>query len=751
MHKNLKYLLPYLQAISFAVIAVWLRLLLDPILSHSLIFIILYAAVALAAWLSGYKSAFLASIVGYILSNYLLIHPRGHFHTNPSDYLSFTAYAITCAIIIALAEKARSKINQCNIVEAKLRATIRRSETILESITDSFITLDKDWRFNYVNPAAEQLLQRSASELIGKNIWEEFPGCAGGEIESLYRKVTTTQSADSLTTYYARHDRWFEIRAFPSIEGIAVYYKDVTHQKQANDVLRASEQRRRLALDSAELGAWHLDMATGQFTADEKFLTIVTGSNTPITYEQSIQCIHQEDRARVEDAIAAAIDLTNPRSYAEEYRVVHPDGKIKWILAKGRPNINHPLEKESSVSFDGTVSDITARKRTEQLMNQQSAELAAANHRKNQFIATLAHELRNPLAPIRNALSIMELKMNDSQIIENARKVVDRQVTQMVRLIDDLLDISRISHGKLELKLQLEELRTILNNAIESSRPLLENACVELTVSIPGEPIYLNADSIRLSQVFINLLNNAAKFTDPGGQVNISAKTIVNQSNKKSVQIVVRDTGIGIAPESLPCIFEAFTQLPNSLKRSRGGLGVGLMLVKNLIEMHDGSITAHSNGLGMGSEFTVELPILVDQQLTLSNLVSIKSHGKNAKKLRILVVDDNQDAAMSLSTLLELMEYETHVAFDGESAINAIDNYEPNVVFLDIGLPDMSGYKVAIKIRQHKLGKSIKIFALTGWGQELDRDNSRLAGFDAHFVKPIDPAELSMILVNINT
>lgn len=741
--------LAYLLAIIFTLIAILLRMLLDPLLSHSLVFISLFGAVALSAWLSGYKPAIVASLVGYILCNYLFIYPRGHIHINPSDVLSFIAYIITCAIIIALAEKARSELHKCRLVESDLRASMESNKTILESITDAFITLDKDWRFTYINPAAELLLQRSSDDLLNKHIWKEYPGCAGGEIEDLYRKVTTTQIADSLTTYYTKIARWYEIRAFPSKEGIAIYYKDVTLQKQAIDELRASELKRRLALDSADLGAWHLDMATGQFTADEKYLTIVTGHTSPISYEQSIEFIHPEDRTRIQEAIKAATDMANPQPYAEEYRVNHSDGKIRWILAKGRPNIKNQNEDDFSISFDGTVSDVTARKRTERLLKQQSEELAAANHRKNQFIATLAHELRNPLAPIRNALSIMELKINDSHAIENARRVVDRQVTQMVRLIDDLLDISRISHGKLELKLQPVELSTILNNSIESSRSILENSSVELIVKMPNEPIYLNGDSIRLSQVFINLLNNAAKFTDPGGQVHIDINRIYESpsNTRNSVQVIVSDTGVGIAPESLPCIFEAFIQLPNSLKRSRGGLGVGLMLVKNLIEMHQGTIEAHSDGLGKGTRFTVDLPVIATPELPKQNLVPVDRYVKTTEKLRILVVDDNQDAANSLSGLLELMQHETHVEFDGSSALNAIDRFKPEVVFLDIGLPDMSGYKVAIKIRQHKLGKTIKLFALTGWGQEVDRNNSKLAGFDAHFTKPIDPAELATILM----
>lgn len=749
MHKTLHSGLPYLLASSFAFIAILIRVMLDPLLGHSLVYITLYGAIALSAWREGYKPALLASIGGFILCNIFLIYPRGQLHTNPSDILSFIAYIITCAIIIALAEIARVQIKRCGFVESELRTSLESNKTILESITDSFITLDKNWRFTYVNAAAEQLLQRSSKELLNKIIWEEYPGCAGGEIENLYRKVTANQSADSLTTYYSKFSKWYEIRAFPSKEGLAIYYKDVTCQKRANDELRASEQRRRLALDSADLGAWHLDMTTGHFTADEKFLSIVTGALSPITYEQSIEFIHPEDRIKVQEAIASAIEPSSPHPYAEEYRVVHSDGKIRWVLAKGRPNIKYLNDEEASVSFDGTVSDVTSRKRTEQLLKKQSDELAAANHRKNQFIATLAHELRNPLAPIRNALSMMELKINDSQVIENARKVVERQVIQMVRLIDDLLDISRISHGKLELKLQQIDLKSILNNAIESSKPLLVNAGVELAVTIPNEAIYLNADSIRLSQVFINLLNNAAKFTDPGGQVHLGVNPLFDSPSQgiNSVQVIVSDNGIGIAPESLPCIFEAFTQLPQSLKRSRGGLGVGLMLVKNLVEMHQGTITAHSEGLGKGTKLTVELPVISIKDIKKTKLTSVNEIHENTKKLRILVIDDNEDAATSFASLLELMQHETHVEFDGESGLKAFDSFKPDVIFLDIGLPDMSGYKVAIKIRKHKFGQSIKLFALTGWGQDIDRHNSKLAGFDAHFVKPIDPSELTTILL----
>ena len=362
-----------------------------------------------------------------------------------------------------------------------------------------------------------------------------------------------------------------------------------------------------------------------------------------------------------------------------------------------------------------------------------------ADRRKDEFLATLAHELRNPLAPIRNATSVLKLAYNDREAFEQATETIERQLGQLVRLIDDLLDASRISRGKLELRRERVELAPIIHQAVETCRPMAECANHEVTVTLPPQPVYLDADPVRLSQVVCNLLNNACKFVGQGGRISLTA-----ERHDNDVVIAVKDNGIGIPPDKLDCIFEMFSQVDQSLERSHGGLGIGLTLARRLVELHGGSIEARSEGIGQGSEFVVRLPVAVDRAPTPPEEPDdeIKPSGKR----RILVVDDNRDSAESLAMLLRLTGNETSVAYDGEEAVEAAARQRPDVILLDIGLPKLNGFDACRRIRENRWAKNVLIIALTGWGQEEDRRKSAEAGFDGHLVKPVDHAELMRLL-----
>ena len=382
-------------------------------------------------------------------------------------------------------------------------------------------------------------------------------------------------------------------------------------------------------------------------------------------------------------------------------------------------------------------------------MEEANARLAKADRRKNEFLAMLAHELRNPLAPICNALQIMRLTASrerqrpEDEAVQSASAMMERQVGQMVRLVDDLLDVSRISQGKIELRSGRIDLASVVHHAVEAIRPQCKSMDHALTVTLPPKPIFLNADPTRLAQVVGNLLNNASKFTDKGGQIWLT----VEREGKQAV-IRVRDNGIGIAAEQLPRIFEMFVQLDTSLERSVSGLGIGLTLVKNLVEMHDGTVEVHSAGVGQGSELVVRLPIVVEPpkppppEPTVSEPTTMITR-------RILVVDDNRDSAESLAMLLKLTGHETHTAYDGLEAVAAAATFRPEVVLLDIGLPKLNGYDACRKIREQPWGKGMALIALTGWGQDEDRRKSQEAGFDGHLVKPIDHATLTKLLAEL--
>jgi PAS domain S-box-containing protein len=404
------------------------------------------------------------------------------------------------------------------------------------------------------------------------------------------------------------------------------------------------------------------------------------------------------------------------------------------------------LEIDVYPAKDGGITvyfrDITDRKLAMDALHE-------ADRRKDEFLATLAHELRNPLAPLRNGLQVMALAKHDAEVVERARAMMERQLQQMVRLIDDLLDLSRISRGKVELRRERVELAAVIANAVETSRPLIEQSGHLLTVDLPVGPLTIDADLVRLSQVIANLLNNAAKYTERGGRIGLSVQR--DPAAAGEVSLHVTDNGVGIPAAMLPQVFQMFTQVDRSLEKARGGLGIGLNLVKRLVEMHGGTVEARSGGRGQGSEFIVRLPLAEPMESTGEGAAPADAAGDwegltGVRPRRVLVTDDNVDAATSLAMMLELMGNEIRVAHNGLEAIAAAEDFRPDVILLDIGMPRLNGYDACRRIREQPWGRGAFIVALTGWGQEEDKRRSREAGFDHHLVKPVDPALLGRLL-----
>jgi PAS domain S-box-containing protein len=364
-------------------------------------------------------------------------------------------------------------------------------------------------------------------------------------------------------------------------------------------------------------------------------------------------------------------------------------------------------------------------------------QLRNADRRKDEFLATLAHELRNPLAPLRNAVEFLRSCQGDGALIEKARNIIGRQVDLMVRLIDELLDVGRISQGKVRLRKERVELQAVVRSALEAVEPLMQAQAHELMVTLPPEVITLDGDSTRLAQIISNLLNNAAKYTERGGHIWLTAERRGNEA-----VVSVRDTGIGIAAEHLPHLFEMFSQIAPALERSQGGLGIGLSLVRGLVELHGGRVEARSKGPGKGSEFIVRLPVADVPIVQESRQPAEDNKEASSRKRRILVVDDNRDAADSLALMLQMMGHDTRTAYDGAEAVQAAESFRPEVVLLDIGLPKMNGYEVAGRIRQQPWGASVTLIALTGWGQDEDKRRASEAGFDHHLTKPVEAASL---------
>ena len=429
-------------------------------------------------------------------------------------------------------------------------------------------------------------------------------------------------------------------------------------------------------------------------------------------------------------------------------------GVVPSVLAMRSPD---ELEREIQARKQAETALQKANTELEQRVTQRTADLAQqdeqlritvaalqqseqalkdADRKKDEFLATLAHELRNPLAPIRNSLEVMKRSGHDPDLLIKSQSTMERQMAQMVRLVDDLLDVSRISRNRLALRRECVSLETIVNNAAETCRPQLDCARHELIIDLPTQPVFVHADAARLVQVLGNLLSNACKYTEPGGRISIAARR-----EGSDVVVSVRDNGIGIPPELVPRAFDMFSQLDHTLDRAQGGLGIGLTLVKRLVELHEGTVTAHSEGPGRGTEIVLRLPALAAGQQTKPPVETVVAPAKAARR-KILVVDDNRDSATTLAMLLNITGNELQTAHDGQEAVTKAEQFQPEVILLDIGMPIMDGYQACRAIRTQPWGQRIKIIALTGWGQESDRRQTREAGFDAHLVKPVEHAVL---------
>ncbi len=541
---------------------------------------------------------------------------------------------------------------------------------------------------------------------------------------------------------------------------------------------------------------WAIDSGRPRFDDAEHFLGYV-GSVTDVHERNQAEGALRESEARlggilrrspagiVQTDATGCMTLVNPRwsemmGYPEAellsrniLDITHPSSVDETAAAFGRLAAGGPdfqiekayrrkdgsiLRAQSNVaairSPDGeflgiiaAVLDISERIRTEEELRRLAAELSDANRRKNEFLATLAHELRNPLAPVRTAVAILRMKGPAIAELQWARDVIDRQVDTMSRLVDDLMDVSRIDQGKIELRREQVELRKVVQSAVETSCPLIEEMGHELTVTLPTDPVMVDVDLTRMAQVFMNILTNAAKYTERGGRIDLRAEV---QGSDVAVSVV--DTGIGIAAQKLTTIFEMFSQVEGALSRSQGGLGIGLSLAKQLVEMHGGGVEAKSAGPGMGSEFLVRLPIVVDAQ-TCRGEVS-EDHGDSDQPtsgLRILMVDDNLDIARVMTVILEMWGYRVHTAHDGEEAVTAAREFQPHVVLCDIGLPKLNGYEACRLMKAQAWHPKMVLIAISGWGQDEDRRKSEEAGFDHHLVKPIDMQSLMKLFSSLDT
>ncbi|HKP13818.1 MAG TPA: PAS domain S-box protein, partial [Blastocatellia bacterium] len=490
---------------------------------------------------------------------------------------------------------------------------------------------------------------------------------------------------------------------------------------RSEQALRESQAHLQLTTEAAQVGTWQWNVGTGELVWSEihKRLWGYEPTRERVSYDDWARLLDEEDLKHFEQAIEKC--LRGPEDYDVEYRI-WPLGAagMRWIRSMGQARFN---EEGQVISLQGLSLDITERRQTEEALKE-------ADRRKDEFLAMLAHELRNPLAPIRNAAQVLKLIGPADANQQWAREIIERQTQHLTRLVDDLLDVSRITQGKITLAREPLDLAAIIYSAVETSRPMIGSRRHQLTVVVPSQPLRVEGDSTRLVQVIGNLLNNAAKYTDEGGHIRVEAA----REGQEAV-IRVRDNGMGLPADLLPHVFDLFTQADRSLDRSQGGLGIGLTLVRQLAELHGGRVEARSDGPAKGSEFVVHLPLSTAAGVERAEASASESAPPTSSPLKILVVEDNLDSAEMLAFMLTLRGHQVHVAHNGAEALEAAHTFTPQAVLCDIGLPGMNGYEVAARLRQQAEFKRTALIALTGYGQEEDRRRAREAGFDYHLTK----------------
>ena len=575
---------------------------------------------------------------------------------------------------------------------------------------------------------------------------ETDPRCSAEKTRTTYASLRTRAAlcvplvkAGRFIALLALHHR--EARAWDSdevvlLEQIAQRTWFALENSRAQAELKQSRDVLSLAMRGGQMGVWSRDLTSGQVWWSqelEEIFGIAPGSFAG-REEDFFAFIHPEDHASVARAAEQAIDTRG--DYNIEFRFRPAGGEWRWMEGRGHVDCD---EGGQPRMLYGLGIDITGRRQAERELRRLNDELHAAGRRKDEFLATLAHELRNPLSPIRSGVEILRSPRASELQVRWAHDLIARQTEQLTRLVDDLLEASRITRGTVQLRREVTDLLSAVRMALDAAAPQIEQAQHRLDLSLEAGPLWVHADPARLIQVLVNLLNNAARYTPPGGVISLDVAQEAGQA-----RIVVRDNGIGIEPSHQGSIFEMFSQVAPTLERASGGLGIGLALARALVQMHGGSITVDSAGLGQGASFVVTLPLLPQDSLPAP--VALLAMPESGDGRRVLLADDNRDAAAAMGALLEMQGYEVRIAHDGEEALSMAAGFRPEIILLDIGMPRLNGYEVAAQLRREPWASQVLLVAISGWGQQKDKQRSRAAGFDHHLTKPINPADLLRLL-----
>jgi PAS domain S-box-containing protein len=720
-------------------VALFVRWLLDPWLHEFWAATLIFGAVAVAVWYGGYRQGIVIAILGYAASQWLFMSPRGTLPLgSATGLLGLCLYAVSTGLIIALGHRARRAGGEARSAAELLGRALSGARMAA-------------WEWDVTHDVLR--LSDSTPDLFG----------AGREIRPSRRLLAHIHPEDRPAHLRAVRDAlrgsdkieygfrivrpdgttvWIESRGDVTrdargratlVRGIVI---DVTERSVAREALREVERRLQVSQDLAPHGYAVLEPVRG-------------GSGRIVDFSLSY----------INDAGAAMAKLDRSNIVGRRVLEVFPGvastllfERLRECCDTGRPSdfeVCYPNESGGSwyrylvATVDGSVAasfiDITANKRLEDELRRRAEALKEADRRKNEFLAVLAHELRNPLAPVATSLQILK-RIGGDERTERTLDVMERQLAQIVHLIDDLLDISRIEQGKTTLHRAVVQLQDAVAQGVDTAEPHIRAKAHELTIDMTPVPLHVHADPIRIAQVVANLLNNAAKYTHSHGRIRLALR-----SEAGCAVITVEDNGIGIPPDKLKSIFDLFVQVDRASDNAGGGLGLGLTLAKNLVEIHGGAIEAKSAGLGKGSAFVVRLPLVIEPALERRPREAARASPARGRR-RILVVDDNQDAAETLAQLLSLGGEDVRTTDNGEDALAIGPEFRPHVAILDLGMPDIDGYELAQRIRRQRWGSGVLLVALSGWGQEEDKVRSREAGFDHHLTKPVSPDDLEQVL-----
>ncbi len=623
---------------------------------------------------------------------------------------------------------------------------------IVTSSDDAIISKSLDGTIQSWNAAAERIFGYTPQQAVGRHIAMLIPAERIDEEDHIIARLRAGERVEHFETVRLRSDGksvFVSLTISPikdaagRIIGASKIARDISEQKQTQNILREHEQRFRTFVEQVEDYAIFMTDTEGRATSwNEGVLRVLGFMEADFIAQDIVTTIfHADDVAR-----------GVPQSELDEAAKTGSSSNDRWMKRKdGTPfwatGVTTGLHDVTGklLGFMKVMRDQTKQKQMEDELRAVAMELSEADRRKDEFLATLAHELRNPLAPIRTGLEAMKLFKNDPLQLEEIRSTMERQAQQMVRLIDDLLEMSRITQGKLELRKCRVTLADVVKSAVEATRPFIDEAGHVLSITLPSQPISLDADPHRLAQVFSNLLNNSAKYTPPGGRILLSA-----ERQGSDAIVSVKDNGIGIPSDRMERIFDMFAQVKHPLEEGYTGLGIGLTLVKSLVELHDGQVEVRSDQANQGSEFLVRLPLFADETEGAPPATPVEKVAAAIKR-RVLVVDDNKAAADMLRLVVKMLGHDVRVASDGQEGVEIAAAFLPEMVLMDIGMPKMNGYEAAQAIRQQSWGRQMMLVALTGWGQDEDRRRTHEAGFDHHFVKPVELLDLQRILGEIHS